>query len=508
MDTRWEKIEDLLKFEGIECKGFGVLPKFVMRDVDLGIGAKGLYAYYCSLAGSEIVAFPRRETILRQLKINKETFYRYQEELIREGYISVQQIREKSQLFGANVYTLVQNPKKLQMTRIEQEVKEGYDFAYYAGLKSHGYGIIPRIVMQDPRLDIKAKAIYAYYVVYTGAGRMSYLRRELILQHLGISKNTYGKYMQQLVILDYMAIQQRTDQRGRFASNTYILRNNPGLQVRSETEIEDMDKSLIPCPKKPDTDKSPVPCPKKPDTDKSPVPCPKKPDTDKSPAPCPKKPDTDKSPVPCPKKPDTDKSPAPCPKKPDTDKSSVPCPKNPDPKKPDNNSINNTSLYNINRSINHIGVEVNRWKSGEIKSFLIPQDVLLSEYEMEYFVNELFGCRTYTNPMVQGAYEMFKEALIELGTSPSERVLKGNRITYAKVIRCLNRLLKNRTYLSAYRACESLLDYAIRDFTTALTLREITDPYKYCMACIWNALVTSEVRFCAETIEYDYPIEV
>ena len=456
MDTRREKIEDLLKFEGIECKGFGVLPKFVMRDVDLGIGAKGLYAYYCSLAGSEIVAFPRRETILRQLKINKETFYRYQEELIREGYISVQQIREKSQLFGANVYTLVQNPKKLQMTRIEQEVKEGYDFAYYAGLKSHGYCIIPRIVMQDPRLDIKAKAIYAYYVVYTGAGRMSYLRRELILQHLGISKNTYGKYMQQLVILDYMAIQQRTDQRGRFASNTYILRNNPGLQVRSETEIEDMDKSLIPCPKKPDTDKSPVPCPKKPDTDKS----------------------------------------------------SVPCPKNPDPKKPDNNSINNTSLYNINRSINHIGVEVNRWKSGEIKSFLIPQDVLLSEYEMEYFVNELFGCRTYTNPMVQGAYEMFKEALIELGTSPSERVLKGNRITYAKVIRCLNRLLKNRTYLSAYRACESLLDYAIRDFTTALTLREITDPYKYCMACIWNALVTSEVRFCAETIEYYYPIEV
>lgn len=443
MDTRREKIEDLLKFEGIECKGFGVLPKFVMRDVDLGIGAKGLYAYYCSLAGSEIVAFPRRETILRQLKINKETFYRYQEELIREGYISVQQIREKSQLFGANVYTLVQNPKKLQMTRIDQEVKEGYDFAYYAGLKSHGYGIIPRIVMQDPRLDIKAKAIYAYYVVYTGAGRMSYLRRELILQHLGISKNTYGKYMQQLVILDYMAIQQRTDQRGRFASNTYILRNNPGLQVRSETEIKDMDKSLIPCPKKPDTDKS-----------------------------------------------------------------SVPCPKNPDPKKPDNNSINNTSLYNINRSINHIGVEVNRWKSGEIKSFLIPQDVLLSEYEMEYFVNELFGCRTYTNPMEQGAYEMFKEALIELGTSPSERVLKGNRITYAKVIRCLNRLLKNRTYLSAYRACESLLDYAIRDFTTALTLREITDPYKYCMACIWNALVTSEVRFCAETIEYDYPIEV
>ncbi|WP_202185738.1 hypothetical protein [[Clostridium] symbiosum] len=481
MDAKREKIEDLLKFEGIECKGFGVLPKFVMRDQDLGIGAKGLYAYYCSLAGSEIVAFPKRETIIKQLKINKETFYNYQSELIKEGYITVNQVREKYQLFGSNVYTLVQNPKKLRMGP-EPKMKDGYETAYYAGLKSYGYGIIPRIVMQDPRLDIKAKAIYAYYVVYTGAGRMSYLRRELILQHLGISKNTYGKYMQQLVILDYMAIQQRTDQRGRFASNTYILRNNPGLQVRSETEIEDMDKSLIPCPKKPDTDKSPVPCPKKPDTDKSPVPCPKKPDTDKSPVPCPKKPDTDKS--------------------------SVPCPKNPDPKKPDNNSINNTSLYNINRSINHIGVEVNRWKSGEIKSFLIPQDVLLSEYEMEYFVNELFGCRTYTNPMEQGAYEMFKEALIELGTSPSERVLKGNRITYAKVIRCLNLLLKNRTYLSAYRACESLLDYAIRDFTTALTLREITDPYKYCMACIWNALVTSEVRFCAETIEYDYPIEV
>lgn len=89
MDAKREKIEDLLKFEGIECKGFGVLPKFVMRDQDLGIGAKGLYAYYCSLAGSEIVAFPKRETIIKQLKINKETFYNYQSELIKEGYITV-----------------------------------------------------------------------------------------------------------------------------------------------------------------------------------------------------------------------------------------------------------------------------------------------------------------------------------------------------------------------------------------------------------------------------------
>jgi hypothetical protein len=43
---------DELRIEGIKYKGYGVLPKYVMIDPDLTIEAKGIYAYFCSYAGS------------------------------------------------------------------------------------------------------------------------------------------------------------------------------------------------------------------------------------------------------------------------------------------------------------------------------------------------------------------------------------------------------------------------------------------------------------------------
>lgn len=38
------------------------------------------------------------------------------------------------------------------------------------GINQKGYGNIPKMVMLDQELDIKAKAVYAYFCSFTGAG--------------------------------------------------------------------------------------------------------------------------------------------------------------------------------------------------------------------------------------------------------------------------------------------------------------------------------------------------
>lgn len=62
-----KEIADLIMIEGVDCKGFGVIPKIVTTDTNLSIGAKALYAYLCSYAGNGTTAFPRRDKILARI---------------------------------------------------------------------------------------------------------------------------------------------------------------------------------------------------------------------------------------------------------------------------------------------------------------------------------------------------------------------------------------------------------------------------------------------------------
>ena len=45
------------------------------------------------------------------------------------------------------------------------------------GIDSKGYGKIPKLVMQDHNLTIEAKAIYAYFASYAGAGTNAFPSR-------------------------------------------------------------------------------------------------------------------------------------------------------------------------------------------------------------------------------------------------------------------------------------------------------------------------------------------
>ena len=156
---------DVLKIEGIYSKGFGILPKYTMVDTHLSIGAKAIYAYFCSFSGNGANAIPSLKEILCNLGISEERYYGYLKELTLSDYIRVEQTKLVPKL-SSSTYTLTQNPKNI---KIFSEKKNGTDL--------DGYGIIPRAVMVDPRLDIKAKGIYAYFCCLVGGETCSFPKR-------------------------------------------------------------------------------------------------------------------------------------------------------------------------------------------------------------------------------------------------------------------------------------------------------------------------------------------
>lgn len=103
-------------------------------------------------------------------------------------------------------------------------------------INSAGFGVIPKIVMQDKRLHISAKAIYAYFTSFAGGGDSCFPSRNKVCFDLGISNDTFGKYLRQLVDCGYINITQEKVN-GRFSHNVYTLCG-----------------AILPCPKISDTE--------------------------------------------------------------------------------------------------------------------------------------------------------------------------------------------------------------------------------------------------------------
>ena len=99
--------DDILQVQGINSKGFGVIPKMVMQDKRLTAQSKAIYAYFCSYAGAGKTAFPSRTKIMDDLGMSKETYYRHFNNLKELGYIKSQQEHKKGR-FERNIYTLMQ----------------------------------------------------------------------------------------------------------------------------------------------------------------------------------------------------------------------------------------------------------------------------------------------------------------------------------------------------------------------------------------------------------------
>ncbi len=72
----------------IDSRGYGRIYKAVMRNRQLPLLAKTIYAYFCSYAGNGYQAYPKRDKIVRDLKMNKNTYTKPLTTLISEGYIA------------------------------------------------------------------------------------------------------------------------------------------------------------------------------------------------------------------------------------------------------------------------------------------------------------------------------------------------------------------------------------------------------------------------------------
>lgn len=105
-------------------------------------------------------------------------------------------------------------------------------------INSAGYGMIPKLVMQDRNLHAMAKAIYAYFCSYTGAGDTCFPSRKKICYDLNISSDTFTKHLKNLVSAGYVKVEQ-IKENGRFSYNLYTLND-----------------TILPCPKISDTEKT------------------------------------------------------------------------------------------------------------------------------------------------------------------------------------------------------------------------------------------------------------
>ena len=98
-------MNDRLKANSVNAKGFGIVPKLVMQDQNLSIGAKGIYAYFCSFAGAGDICFPTRKKMCLDLGVSNDTLGKYIKELSENGYVSIEQIKKNGK-FSHNTYTI------------------------------------------------------------------------------------------------------------------------------------------------------------------------------------------------------------------------------------------------------------------------------------------------------------------------------------------------------------------------------------------------------------------
>jgi len=438
---------DKLKIEGINYKGFGILPKYVMIDPDLSIEAKAIYAYFCSYAGNGDTAFPGRDTITHHLQVNKDTYYKHLRTLINQGYLSVNQEHHKGGKgngFSRNIYTIISNPKKFIERSKDPKHALIYSRIKFSGIKAVGFGIIPKAVMMDTRLKIKAKAIYAYFCSFTGSGDSAFPKLQNILYHLHISQKTYHKYYKVLLAFNYISVVQRhTD--GRLSVNDYYLTDNPdvtnaesktvSVQVGNFSDTQNVVNSpsitAYQVGNFSDTQKQ---------------------DTQKQ--------DTQNS--------DTN-----------INSSNI-------------NNSNNTQSINQQKEIDGLSKTE---KESIILKELFKEKVFPKWYASDYDRTtiaihimtewEKFYPDGYKDELRQSIYNLFNEALIEMCCSQKVMTLKGCPVTNVNVIEKINLMAR---FEDGYIDISTFMETALDDYFSSTKEREIINPMAYMKSCIWNAM--------------------
>lgn len=107
-------------------------------------------------------------------------------------------------------------------------------------VETKGYGLVPTSVMEDGRISLGAKGLYAYFICKTGGGVSCFPSNQTIMGALGIkSKITLNNYKSELESAKYLRIEERTYKSGRIASNNYFpakLKSNKIVEEKEELD--------------------------------------------------------------------------------------------------------------------------------------------------------------------------------------------------------------------------------------------------------------------------------
>lgn len=142
-----ESVDIKLESDSILEKGYGLISRDVMRDKNISLGAKGIYCYLNSFAGSKGVCYPSLELIRLEMNLSKNTLNKYIKELKETGLIKVYRMQnEENNLLSNNIYEIA-----LTYSTIEKNKKEYSDLVSIPSVKNKSTNSIPqkRDILQE-----------------------------------------------------------------------------------------------------------------------------------------------------------------------------------------------------------------------------------------------------------------------------------------------------------------------------------------------------------------------
>ena len=123
--------EILFEKTSLQSYGYGIVSQLPMKDREMSIQAKGVYAYLVSCAGNDKQTYPTKEKMCYDLGIKKvDTLSKYIKQIQARGYIKIVKTK-RDNLKYKNVYLIATDTRTIEIWKREfeegKEIEEAED---------------------------------------------------------------------------------------------------------------------------------------------------------------------------------------------------------------------------------------------------------------------------------------------------------------------------------------------------------------------------------------------
>ena len=113
--------EILFEKTSLQNYGYGIVSQLPMKDRELSIQAKGVYAYLVSCAGNDKQTYPTKDKMCYDLDIRKvDTLTKYIKQIQARGYIKIVKTK-RDNLKYKNVYLIATDTRTIEIWKREFE---------------------------------------------------------------------------------------------------------------------------------------------------------------------------------------------------------------------------------------------------------------------------------------------------------------------------------------------------------------------------------------------------